>query len=207
MNAWDRLTLIEPMQRVGWGNKMPKLERIHRDMQAGRLWKARDRLQGMLGTYPRSQEVMELLGDVLFRMGDWPEAGRYWFHTERNDENAQVAFHAFWVRYRESGCDKLRRWLDRIPPDELGPVAHDRANTLMERCVPRQQSETGEREQQGGEPGTRSAVWRQDIVTWASLIFLLVPWMAGLFTLALWLISLAFPSIRGIFENWLLLGC
>jgi hypothetical protein len=49
------------------------------------------RLESFVSQYPSHQEALELLGEVLFRMGDLPRAGRYWFMTARNDEEAQLA--------------------------------------------------------------------------------------------------------------------
>ncbi|TMD41813.1 MAG: hypothetical protein E6I88_06580 [Chloroflexi bacterium] len=54
-------------------------ERIQADLASGRLWKARDRLRGVLRSAPSNQWALEQLGDVYFRMGDLPEAGRVWF--------------------------------------------------------------------------------------------------------------------------------
>jgi hypothetical protein len=62
---------------------MRVLERAREDIADGRLWKARDRLTGALRASPSHQELLDLLGEVHYRMGDLPEAGRYWLLTER----------------------------------------------------------------------------------------------------------------------------
>jgi hypothetical protein len=72
---------------------------IRDDIRAGRLWKARDRLQGHLRDRPADQDVLGLLGDVWFAMGDLPQAGRHWWLTERSDEQATAARAAFYERF------------------------------------------------------------------------------------------------------------
>ena len=56
---------------------MRALERARDDLAAGRPWKARDRLTGVLANTPADQEALELLGEIAFAAGDLPAAGRY----------------------------------------------------------------------------------------------------------------------------------
>lgn len=164
----------------------------------------------MLATYPRSTDILEMLGEVCFRMGDWPEAGRYWFLTERTDKDAQLAFRAFRERYGKSSREMLRCLPIRMPLNMYGPIARDRAEALIEQCEKPQpwHREVTDRQEQHYPSGHRqaapdSAVWRDRLVQGALIGVLVGPWMAGLFTLALWLLSLAFPSAGGILRNWL----
>lgn len=55
------------------------LERAAADLAGGDVRKARDRLKGLLGTYPYSHEVRRLLADAYRRDGHPSEAGR-WGH-------------------------------------------------------------------------------------------------------------------------------
>jgi hypothetical protein len=73
--------------------------RVREDVDAGRLWKARDRLQGCLRAEPANQDVLDMLGAVWFAMGDLPQAGRHWWLTEREDEEATTARTAFYERF------------------------------------------------------------------------------------------------------------
>jgi hypothetical protein len=57
------------------------------DLDEGRAWKARDRLDGLLTTR-QDDEVLDLMGEVRFAMGDLPAAGALWFVTGRDDETA-----------------------------------------------------------------------------------------------------------------------
>jgi hypothetical protein len=73
--------------------------RVKEELDNGRLWKARDRLLGKIADQPANQDVLGLLGDVFFAMGDLPQAGRYWWLTERDDDRAAAGREAFHERY------------------------------------------------------------------------------------------------------------
>ena len=75
------------------------LARARDDIEAGRLWKARDRLPGSLANEPANQEVLTLLGEICFRMGDLPAAGGYWFLTEAAGEDVERARASLRERY------------------------------------------------------------------------------------------------------------
>ena len=68
-------------------------------MRAGRLWKARDRLVGVLRVDPANQWALDQLGSIYFRMGDLPQAGRAWFLTPRTGPEWEAAESAFYERY------------------------------------------------------------------------------------------------------------
>lgn len=78
------------------------MERVRADLDQGRLWKARDRLHGLLQADPSNQEILGELGEVYFRMGDLPQAGRYWYLTERSGQDAALAAQAFEERFGRS---------------------------------------------------------------------------------------------------------
>ena len=77
----------------------PVLERARAEIAAGRLWKARERLAGVIRFDRYDQKVLELLGEVHFSMGDLPAAGRLWFLTERSGHEAESARAALQERY------------------------------------------------------------------------------------------------------------
>lgn len=94
------------------------LDRARADIDAGRLWKARDRLRGVVGSLPADQEALRLLGEVHLRMGDDPEAGRWLFLTERDDDAARAAVAAFTDRF---AFDQLLRQVPAYAPIEDYP--------------------------------------------------------------------------------------
>lgn len=96
------------------------LTRARADLEAGRAWKARDRLSGLL-VARQDDEVLDLLAHVHHSMGNLPEAGALWFVTGRDDATAREALGAWRERF---GNDLARR--DSIP----GPVRRGRRDDL-----------------------------------------------------------------------------
>lgn len=74
------------------------MSRARDDLAAGRAWKARDRLQGLLA-HRQDEEVLELLAEVHHQVGDLPSAGGLWFVLGRDDVMARAAAAAWRERY------------------------------------------------------------------------------------------------------------
>ncbi len=100
---------------------MRAIERAREDIASDRLWKARDRLQGALRADPSNQEVLGLLGEVLFAMGDLPAAGRYWYLTERSGEDVNSA-HAALIEKAGANSDRLLVEIPARPPLSAYPA-------------------------------------------------------------------------------------
>jgi hypothetical protein len=97
------------------------IDRARDDLAAGELWRARDRLRGVLQNDPANQEALDLVGEVYWQMGDRPQAGRFWALTERSDERAAQARAAF-----EAALPNLRDRLRAVParqPVDAYPAA------------------------------------------------------------------------------------
>lgn len=77
------------------GPRWEKLSQIDREIEEGKLGIARDRLQGLLKTYPADLTLRNKLGDVYLRLGYPIEAGRFWFLLSDPDERQQEAITAF----------------------------------------------------------------------------------------------------------------
>jgi hypothetical protein len=74
------------------------VQRARADLDAGREWKARERLASHLaGEY--DAEALELLGEVSYRMRDLPAAGAAWFGTARRGADVDDAVEAWRERY------------------------------------------------------------------------------------------------------------
>lgn len=103
------------------------LVRARADLEAGRAWKARDRLAGLL-VDRQDDEVLDLLATVHLRMSDLPSAGALLFVLAREEPEAQEAIEAWRERYG----DPEARWRS-IP----APVRSARAIDLdARRAVP-----------------------------------------------------------------------
>jgi hypothetical protein len=111
--------------------RQPVVEHARADVESGRLWKARDRLAGAIRTTPTDQDVLELLGEVHFRMGDHPTAWRFWVLTERSGPEAELAEAAFVERYGDEDLAAvLRRIPAREPLDDYPAAVQERLSGL-----------------------------------------------------------------------------
>lgn len=81
---------------------MSVVDRARVDLAEGRPWLARDRLQGALVHQPTGYDLLDLLGQAHYAMGDLPAAGAAWFLSNRSDSEAEVAtaISALRSRYR-----------------------------------------------------------------------------------------------------------
>lgn len=140
VNADDLLDVGERV--VKWysgsipGRPMPTrattLDRARTEIRSGRPWKARDRLTAAVKHDPANQELLELLGQVYFEMGDLPNAGRFWLLTSRKDNAADTALSAFEERWGGNLGEKLKM----VPIDgsieDYPPLAQDRIRRLQD---------------------------------------------------------------------------
>lgn len=118
----------------------PVVDRAQQDIQKEELWRARERLEGYVGSSGYNREVVELLGEVCYRMGDQPAAGRYWFFTLANTPEKQAAIETF-VR-RHGGMapqvwSQLPRRLRDHRPTRLPPEVRQRLENLQAAVGPR----------------------------------------------------------------------
>lgn len=75
------------------------LARVERDVEAGDLGKARDRLEGLLRAYPSELLIRQRLGDVYWRL-QYPErAGLHWYLIESGGPDMETAKRSFESRY------------------------------------------------------------------------------------------------------------
>jgi hypothetical protein len=106
--------------------------RARRDLAAGRLWKARDRLTGYLAEHPHHQPTLELLGHVCHRQGDLPAAGRYWLLTERSSPETVAARAALEERCGAAAAEILRQVDPRTPLEAYPPLVVGRIDDLRD---------------------------------------------------------------------------
>ena len=75
--------------------KEETLRRIEREIAAGDRGKARDRLHGLLVTYPDDLALRRTLGDVYWQLHHPAMAGRYWYLEEDRTPDMSLACAAF----------------------------------------------------------------------------------------------------------------
>jgi hypothetical protein len=68
-------------------------------------------LEGYVGSQGYDRDVLELLGEVCWRMGDVPAAGRFWFFCPADTDAKREAIHAFVC---DAGVDR-RSIASRLP--------------------------------------------------------------------------------------------
>ncbi len=90
---------------------MPKeqtLRKVEQEMETGQLGRARDRLHGLLATYPEDLELRAKLAEVYWLLQDRAMAGRYWYLQQPTDQRMRLAREAF---EQYCGRDPLRMLL------------------------------------------------------------------------------------------------
>ncbi len=105
---------------------MKGLERAQADLASGDVRKARDRLKGLLRTYPYSHEVRGLLADAYRRDGHPSEAGRWGYlvgphATDLERAGFERHYFGWYSRIPESRLRRLLRCDDlALITDEAG---------------------------------------------------------------------------------------
>jgi hypothetical protein len=74
---------------------MKTLAKINADIASGDYGKARDRLHGLLATYPDDLTLRRRLGEVYWRLQYPAMAGRYWYLEETKTADMVAACEAF----------------------------------------------------------------------------------------------------------------
>jgi hypothetical protein len=105
------------------------IARARDDVRQGRPWMARDRLESYVATGSTDTEALELLGEVLFQMGDLPRAARYWMLTPRSDDEFDQARAALRERFPRARL-RLDYLLLRGPIDSHPEVVQRRIEAL-----------------------------------------------------------------------------
>jgi Flp pilus assembly protein TadB len=169
-------------------DRVPVIDRALADIEAGRPWKARDRLNGYLHQHPADQPAHELLGEVYLAMGDLPAAGRALMLTERSDAQAAVAIEAFEHRYGSTAA-RIRALRVRAPLESWPPLVQERLGALRERSrVEGAEWEIGPAATSPDHGPTR---WFEAIPLLAIFaLVMVVPWVAGLVYIVVLLVKL-----------------
>lgn len=121
------------------------LEKVDAEIAEGKLGIARDRLRGLLSTYPGDPDLRNKLGQVNWKLGYPIEAGRFWFSREDLDEVQEIAVQKFLAYCNYDHATVLKR--SGVPVDE---DAHGDAFTreVAERMVREYMEAAGKEPQQ-----------------------------------------------------------
>lgn len=157
------------------------LERARRDLAEGRPWEARRRLEGFVGSKGYDRDVLELLGDVCWRMHDVPAAGRFWFFCPTDSDVKRTAIEIFVREAKgrpESVVSRLPRKLRDARLDRYPIEVQDRLRALGVRWPADRKPATGSPAQRRGSPA-------RDYLAFGALT------LAGLFCLYCFSVGLA----------------
>ncbi|MFN2416463.1 MAG: DUF6584 family protein [Pyrinomonadaceae bacterium] len=92
---------------------MRTLEKADRELAEGHLWRAKEILQGSLPNAGYDVELFEKLGIVLLRMGDLPEAGKFFFLSGVRKPEYEQAVVIFLRKYAKNKPHDLFRFFPR----------------------------------------------------------------------------------------------
>jgi hypothetical protein len=106
------------------------LNKVENDIKDGDLGKARDRLHGLLVSYPDNLELRKRLGDIYWRLQIPDMAGRYWYLEENKDGIMAAACHRFEKQFNSDPVNillalKFRGNFDRISDACPGQILLD----------------------------------------------------------------------------------
>jgi hypothetical protein len=108
--------------------KEKTLRRIEQDIVSGDYGKARDRLHGLLGSYPHDLSLRRMLGDIYWHLQYPVMAGRYWYLEEEKTPAMSVACAAF---ERSCGSDPVQILLALKFKADLGPLRGTHAGQTL----------------------------------------------------------------------------
>ncbi len=111
------------------------LKKIYSEIEAGDLGKARDRLHGLMVTYPDDIHIRELLADVYWRLQFPAMAGRYWYLTEASGEHVEAAKKAFEKSFGDDPARIMAILKLSEDPDKLPEQLRSRFEVLQKRQI------------------------------------------------------------------------
>src|SRR5215204_5089986 len=88
-------------------NKADYLARVEKAVAEGKLWRAKEILQGNIAAAPFDPALYERYGTVLLAMGDLVEAGKYLFLAGTNEPEYLDAKELYLSRYAKNGWQHL----------------------------------------------------------------------------------------------------
>jgi hypothetical protein len=89
------------------------LDKAQREIENGNLWRAKEILQGAVGSDSYDVRLFEMMGTVLLRMGDLPEAGRFLFISGVRQPDYLEAIDIFLSRYSRTAPHDFLHLLPR----------------------------------------------------------------------------------------------
>ncbi|NAZ84984.1 DUF6584 family protein [Kineococcus indalonis] len=164
------------------------LTKVAADLAAGRTTLARQRLRGLVASFPDRLDLREQLADTYRRDGDLAQAGRWSHLSPERDERELIAFRR---TYRDPFA-RMEALAWRTEEDSAGPRAGARLRALRE-----------EAEQIAGAPVSwqhphrphAPSTWSSRIVGWLGVTLVVT-------LFALVLVGLGWLAVTGVKTAW-----
>jgi len=93
--------------------KSPPVDKAQKELENGNLWRAKEILQGAIRSERYDVQLFEMMGTVLLKMGDLPEAGRFLFLSGVRKPEYLESIEIFLSRYRKKDWHQFVHVLPR----------------------------------------------------------------------------------------------
>ncbi|RPH96474.1 hypothetical protein EHM69_01080 [candidate division KSB1 bacterium] len=111
------------------------LKRVEDDIIRGDLGKARDRLHGLIASYPEDLSLRTKLAQIYWKLQYPAMAGRYWYLDSDSDEIRKAAIAIYECAYKHNAFHILHGLRIRFDPSILSDVyAKQRIESLAQQC-------------------------------------------------------------------------
>lgn len=144
------------------------VEKALRELETGRVWRAKEILQGRIGSHGYDPTVFEAYGRVLLRMGDLVEAGKYLFLSGARMPAYEEAIALYLTRYLRTSARHLH---SSFPACVRGKSVEALPRVVREELERRGYSEGEVQNAVGTAP---RSTWRDAVVAFGCLAILLV---------------------------------
>lgn len=115
---------------------MRTIERARAEIDRGRLWRAKEILQGSIRTLGYNLELYEEYGKLLLRMGDLPEAGRFLFLSGRRRPEYDEPIQLYLAKCGQSPARLFRSFPQKARLIVLATYPDTVENDLRQRGFP-----------------------------------------------------------------------
>ena len=158
------------------------LAKVHAEIDSGRLYQARDRLHGLVRSYPDNLELRWLLGDIYWRLNYPAMAGRWWWLLPPDRPEVSAAFEAYADMC--GGCeDEMTARARPYPRIEKQPEGNDKERLkALYKATPRVYAKRAPRDD-GSDDGCAMA---GGIIALTVLLFAMVGFVATIYWLVRW---------------------
>jgi hypothetical protein len=149
-------------------------DRAEQAVRQGKLWRAKEALQGGIRARGYDQELFERLGLVLLQMGDLVEAGRYLFLSGRRTPSYEDSISLYLRRFARANPLQLYRTFPRAARLKNRQDYPSPLNTELERLGVPEELPAPLRKSPGEKPGGTNGKFVGNLVSYGCLAIIVV---------------------------------